>query len=228
MTALTTDTAKALALALAEIEGLGLEDVKPTAIQRKYISLDKDSGLITIDKGQTLLADNKKQCKITPIFTYETWDYISLDGMQTYKRDLIHEKNHNLTLIEEAVVAVDGQDAKRAKGRTVLVLVQDHEAFGPMLLTLRRQKLWNATVLLSKWLENKAKKTPIFGQSFLLSSEQKTNKKNQKFYVYKFAPGDITVDVDKLIPLAAMYKELRDSQDRLLQQAEDESGSAHE
>lgn len=211
----------------AELAGLGLEDVKPTVLQKKFISLNKDSGIISIDKGEVVLADSKKQMKITPIFTTETWDYVSLDGMSTYKRELVHEKNHNLTLTDEAVVEVDGQQAKRVKGRTILAMVQDYEAFGPMIVTLRRQKLWNATQLLSTWLLNRDKKIPIFGQQFLVSSEQKQNKKGMKFYVYKFQPSDL-VAIDTQIKYAAMYKELRDSQDRLLHESEEDSGSANE
>lgn len=217
----------------AELAGLGLEEITHTTVTRKYITLDNHSGNVMVSKTDTVLADSKKQVKMTPIFTYEMWQYVTPDGSQVLKQDLIHEKHHNLALQDNENVVIEdrggvSQPVTRTKARVIMALIQDHELEGPMFLTLRRQKLWTAqTSILSKWLENKAKKIPIFGQQFLLSSEQKTNKKNQKYYVYKFIPADL-VPVDAQMKLAGMYKELRDSQDRLLQQSDDESGNAGE
>lgn len=231
---MSTDLTKEEVTALAEISGLGLEEINHSTVTRKYITLDNHSGNVTISKTDTILADTKKQIKITPVFTYEMWQYVSPDGSQVVKQELIHEKHHNIALQDNENLMVkdrNGQDTPvtRTKSRVILCLVQDHELEGPMFLSLRRQKLWTAqTSILSKWLENKAKKIPIFGQNFLLSSEQKVNKKNQKYFVYKFQPSELISNVEKLLPLAHMYRELRDSQDRLLQQAEEESGGAQE
>lgn len=217
----------------AELAGLGLEDISHATVTKKYITLDNHTGNITVSKTDTVLADSKKAIKFTPIFTYEMWQYVSPDGSQVLRQELVHDKNHNLTLQDNENVMVPdrngvSQPATRTKARVILAIVQDHEIEGPMFLTLRRQKLWTAqTSILSQWLSNKGKKIPIFGQSFQLSSEQKVNKKSQKYYVYKFVPADL-VPIDTQVAYANMYRELRDSQDRLLQQSDDDSGSAQE
>lgn len=199
----------------------GLEDLSHSDTTQKYISLNKDSGVVTIAGTETILGDSKKPFKITPVFHFLQWNYVRPDGMQVFSKELIHPKNNNIALKDEepVLVKVDGKDepAIRRHCRTVLVLVQDHEGQGPMFLsTTRSKKRAMESSLMSVLIENKQKKIPIFGQEFFVSSEQRSNKKNQKFYVYTFKPADYVTDAKRLANLYSMYQSLQQSQDRLL------------
>lgn len=231
---MSTDLTKEQVSALAELSGLGLEDISHASTQIKNTRLDNNTGVITIAGTEIILADSKTPVKIIPVHTHERWQLVTPDGSAVLRQDLIHEKNHNIALQDNENVMVKDrnsieQPAVRTKSRTIAMIVQDREFDGPIFLSLRRQKLWSAqSTILSKWVENKAKKIPIFGQAFLLSSEQKTNKKNQKYYVYKFVPAENITDMDRLMKLAGLYREIQHSQDKFLQQSDDESGTASE
>ncbi len=209
----------------ADISGMGLEDLNHEDIPKKYISSNKDTGIISINNGTVELANPKTQFQITPLFMYWQWDYLPKGEAKAIRKELIHPKNHNVALTDGEILEIDGVQVERVKSLTLLVLVQDREFDGPMFLSLRKSKLWAAqSTLLSRLMENKEKKFPIFGQRFYVGSEQKTNKKNQKFYVYSFKPSEVITNSDKLMNHLVIYQALKRDQDKLLAQIEDGEG----
>lgn len=206
-----------------DFSAMGLEDISHADTAKKYLVLDNHTGKISMSGSDVDLVN---PFLAVPIKTYEEWQYVTPDGSQVVRRDLIHQKSGNLGLEDGAHVMVKDfegrdQETERVRARVFLLSVQDMEAQGPMFLTLRKSKLWAAqNTLMSKLLENKEKKLPIFGQSFYIGSEQKSNKKNQKFWVYTFKAGDLVTDNKKLGYYASMYMELTNSQEKLLSRAE--------
>lgn len=212
--------------ATADWAGAGLEDVTHADTTQKYISLNKDSGVITLAGTDVILGDSKKPFKMTPVFHFLQWNYVRPDGMAVFGKELIHQKNHNITLRDEETVAweVDGkkEPAIRRQCRTIVCLVADNEGQGPMILSAMRSKKRAMEASLMGYLnENKTKNLPIFAQEFYVSSEQRTNKKNQKFYVYTFKPADMITDPTKLQNLFSLYKSLAASQERLVSATSD-------
>lgn len=203
-------------------EAAGLEDVSHADVPKKYISVHKDSGVISVAGTDEVLGDSKTAFKIVPLFQYTEWNYVSTDGMKIMSRELRHEKNRNINLKDEEIVTIKDEMGKDTHGirrltRTLLVLVSDREHEGPMFLSAMRSKRWAMeATLMNKFLENQKKRLPIFGQEFLVSSEQKVNKKGQKFYVYNFKPGDYIKDDSKLAAYYELYTSLKNSQERLL------------
>ena len=225
-------TTKSNLPAMSDYEGAGLDDITHADTPQKYVTLNKDTGVISIAGTDTILGDSKTAFKITPLFQYASWNYMQPDGMKVLGRELIHANNKNITFKDEelCMVTVDGKQtpALRRHCRTVLVLVSDKENQGPMFLSAMRSKKWAMeATLISQLLENKKKKLPIFGQEFLVTSEQKTNKKGQKFYTYLFKAGDYVKSPEKLASLFQLYMSLKDSQDKLVN-AGDDSGDANE
>lgn len=210
------------AVQVHEWSAAGLEDISHADVPKKYITINKDTGQISIAGTDVILGGAKTEFKIIPLFQYTEWNYVSDDGMKIIKKELRHEKNKNIALKDEEFVTVEDSEGKvvraiRRLGRTLLVLVGDRENEGPMFLSCMRSKRWAMEAsLINKFLENQKNKLPIFGQEFMVSAEQKVNKKGQKFYVYTFRPGDYVKDETRLTGFFCLYQDLKSSQDRLL------------
>lgn len=222
-------TSKSNLPAASKYECAGVEDITHADVPKKYININKDLGHISVAGTDIVLAKPGESFKITPVFQYSEWLYFSMDGMSVLHRELRHEKNRNVGLRDEEVVTVEtGNGGKtqaiRRLGRVVLALVADREHEGPMFISCNRSKRWAMeATFMSKLLENQKNKLPLFAQEFIVSPEQKTNKKGQKFYVYNFKAGDIVKDEGKLNAYYSLYQDLKSSQDKLLHANESEA-----
>jgi hypothetical protein len=206
---------------IADYEALGLEDISYADVPKKYITRNKDTGAISVGEEQ-LTKGPGEWIKIVPLFQYTEWSYFAPDGMSVISKELRHEKNRNIALKDEEMVTLasaNGQAvaAVRRLGRVLLVLVADREHEGPMFLSANRSNRWAMeATLINKLLENQKKKIPIFGQEFMVSTKQQINKKGQKYYVYDFKPGDVVKDASKLAAYFDLYRDLKNSQEKLL------------
>lgn len=218
-------------VSLTELES-GYDFLQYEKPPQSFLSVNKDSGVITLTGIEKPLADSKSSLELVVVGAFTAWDYLPKGEAKPVRRDLVTQKNCMLKDWEE-VTAIDYNgnqvDVRRMKSVSVLGIITDLESKGPVTLSLRGQKLKAAqSTLMSDFREKAQKKQWIYSTAWLISSEQVMNAKKQKFYVYTFKKGKEITEASKLEYFHAIHMDFKKSQDYLVSQLEDESGSAHE
>lgn len=220
MSELVTTTASVnKELILKKYGGMGGGVYSEADLPQKYLQVNKDSGVITITGVEQPL----KEFNMTILYSYKEWAYWAMDGMSVVKHDLISAKNRNIGLKDNEVASItdysDSSSVPTTRHLTFvyIVVIDDMESVGPVKLSVKRSNLWSAKEkMVPSIVENTKQGLPIFCQKYRVTSGQRTNKKNQKFYTFIFTPGDYINDEKRLDQYAALYKFLEDSQERLL------------
>lgn len=217
----------------AEMEAEGLDFLRYENPLQLHVNQHKDTGILTLPGMEKPLTGPGESIKIIPIGAISFWDYLEPGQAKPIRRDLVDAKNCTLKDWEKTTIKdPSGRDipVERRKNISLFAIIVDMEEKGPVIFSLRGQKLSFARrTILNDLMEMGRKKVPIFSQSWAVSSKQEMNPSKQKYYVYEFKKDSPIVDKTKLEWLHGIYTDCKNSQTAAIDHSlEDDSGTAQE